>query len=131
MCQKWGVLCTHFKENVTLNQKCHMFSEWRCFQFIAHQPWRMLVSSFTSATHRLRLLTYILGLFWVVIGPGFVHNNKIELHFSQTMDILVENLKSWSHLELFLLPLRSAIECLWLSVGVTLYHLNVKTSPFL
>lgn len=57
------------------------------------------------------------------------HNDKIELHFSQTMDILVENLKSWSHLELLLLPLRSAIECLWLSVGVMLYHLNVKTFP--
>lgn len=53
-------------------------------------------------------------------------NDEIELHFC-AIDIVVENLESWSHLELLLLPLRSAVAFLWLSVGVTLYCLNVKT----
>jgi len=41
--------------------------------------------------------------------------------------MLVENLRSWSHLELLLLPLRPAVAFLWLSVGVMLHCLNVKT----
>lgn len=91
----------------------------------------MLVSSFTSATHWLRLLAYKNNFSFILIGYWFVaFNDKIESHFF-AIDVLVENLKSWSHLELLLLPLRSAVEFLWLSVGVTLYCLNVKTFPLL
>lgn len=95
------------------------------FNVLLVSPEECCLVPFTSATHWLRLLTYktILCLFCLVIG--FVaFNDKIELHFF-AIDVL-ENLKSWSHLKL---PLRSAVEFLWLSVGVTLYCLNVKTFP--
>lgn len=116
------MLCAHFKECVTLNQVCHTFSEWQCFQFIAHQLWRSLGNSFTSATCKLTLLICILGLFWYLLLYLFtIYDNKIELCFSQTIA-----LKSWSCLELFLFLQRSAEEFLWLLVKVALYCLSGK-----